>query len=104
MPILGVDFYPYIHFALGVLYFFFTFSLSLGSFGNFYSSRKSHILSGFENVWALAAIPQGQTIESILQTPKGFLYIYFSFHLISLATYLVSWNFTSQLLLLYIHQ
>lgn len=105
MPIWGMDFYLYLHFPPGVLYFFiFSFS-SLGSFGNFYSSRKSHIWSGFEDVWAPLAIPQGQTIESTHETSQGFLYTYFSSHLISLTTYLVTWNFISQLLLLrIIHQ
>lgn len=87
MPLLGVDFIQNLQLPLGMLYLFiFSFS-SLGNFGHFNFSRKSQNWFGFDSVWAPVAVPQGQTVESTWESPQGFLYICFSFHLISLTAY-----------------
>lgn len=102
MPILGIDFYPDLHLLLGVLYLFIFSFFSSGNFGYFNFSGKSHIWSGFGNMWAPAADPWGQQSKALGRVHR----VSWSFACLStsssLLLILVTGNFISRLLLLHI--
>lgn len=102
MPILGIGFYPDLRFSLGVLYLFIFFFSSLGAFGHFNFSGKSHIWSGFrpcECLQQIHGLRQSKALGRAHWASQSFPLLSISSPLLLT---LVTGNFISQLLLLHI--